>query len=156
MTSTIPATVAGLLDRAADRINLYGHHKHDPFDMDGWRGGTIDPHRTAVCADAAISIAGGWAPSRTGGEVKEDAAAAVARRTFADWLITEGLAARVCHHQPGFCQDVSCFDAAETIAGWNDHPSRTKDQVVAALRACAGSHRPRPAIEATTLVGGQP
>lgn len=152
MTSTTPAAIASLQEAAADRVERYGLHKHDPYDMNGWRGGTIDPRHTAVCAAAAISIAGGWAPSRTGDDANEAAAAAVARRTFADWLVTQGMTARVCHHQPGFCRDVSCFDADETIAGWNDHPARTKEQVVAALRACAGSLRAHPAIEAPAEV----
>lgn len=152
MTSTIPATVADLLDRSADRINRYGLHKHDPFDMHGWRGGTIEPRHTAVCADAAISIAGGWLPSRTGDEVKEAAVAAAARWTFADGLVTQGIAVRVCYHRPGFCRDVSCFDAAETIAVWNDHPDRTKQQVVAEFRACAVSLR----VPAEAAAGGTP
>jgi hypothetical protein len=149
VTPQIPATVAALLERTADHLDRWGLWKRDPYDMDGWRAGTVDPRRTAVCADAAISIVGGWLPSLTGPDIEESPAAAVARRTFADWLITSGLARRVCHHQPAVtCGDVSCFDVTDTIGGWNDLDNRTLDQVTAALRECAATLLPRPAIEA--------
>lgn len=112
-TTTTPA---GLLDAAAEVI-----------ERDGWHQGNYaesnDPH-AAVCSLGAINrAAGNDANTRSASGAAYDARIALAHDLGDDWQV-EG-----------------CTHPAEIIAGWNDHPHRTADEVVAQLRASAARLR---------------
>lgn len=104
-----PIATAELLTKAADII-----------DQRGWCQGSFvppnsDPRTAPVCAEAAISVAGGVMPNGYG-----YASAGV------DAAIAARAARRVFRHR-----------VQRAISDWNDAPERTAGQVTAELRACA-------------------
>jgi hypothetical protein len=104
-----PSDTADVLRKAADVI-----------DQRGWCQGSFvppnsDPLTAPVCAEAAISVAGGVLPFGRG-----FASAGV------DAAIAARAARRVFRHR-----------VQRPISDWNDEPERTAEQVTAELRACA-------------------
>ena len=110
-----PATVAELLNAAADRIRDYG------WVQDNWYLGPFsEAATTAVCADGAMCLSYGHDP-REYPEVPQPVE--LARKTLAD------------HVDPSW--NPRYRTAAGVIQAWNDNPDRTQAQVVEALREAA-------------------
>lgn len=109
---TAPATVPEVLARAADII-----------EERGWRQGWfVDPDTGCVCAVGAMHVAVGLPPDAsiyTSENSPEWQLADAAWETFGRWLASK------------------TGKPSESAGGWNDHPSRTQAEVVAALRAAA-------------------
>jgi len=128
-TTLLPSTV---LDSAADLVDLRGLQKDDwiqpaPSSVDAGFD-AYDETTCPVCLLAAINIAAGRHHTEPLSGVTLDAAEAVAAFLGLDHLLADA-------------DDVHEKFVEVLGNGWNDHPFRTKEQVVNTLRQAARQER---------------
>ncbi|WP_049568720.1 DUF6197 family protein [Nonomuraea sp. SBT364] len=125
-TTDFDLTTPAVLDRAANVINAYGHTKEEYRSADGY------------CSAGAIAAASGLCPS----DWLNNATADHHRPEQRTGALT-ALRTLVGHLYPSSRpEQMSRRELVEQIAGWNDHPDRTSDQVITALRAAARQAQP--------------
>jgi hypothetical protein len=107
--------VPEILTKAADYIGEHGHHK----------GGFT--HRGAVCARGAINAVLYGDADNCGDDYRAgyDGAADEVAQALADYIGVEA------------AQTESDIHFVLAIGRWNDEPTRTAEEVMAAMRACA-------------------
>lgn len=123
-------TPAEILAKAADAIERNGWTQGDWYD-----GVHADPAECPVCASASINLGGDYAPDYQEDEGDE-------RRfnvflAFARHVQPEATARREACME--LSDDRNLEGLIDLIASWNDVVSRTKEQVVIELRACAAN-----------------
>lgn len=108
-----------ILDKAADVIERNGWVQDEWYEF----GRAEDPRDCPVCAGGGLDVAAGYDP----GEPDDIPALSAAVKAFA------------AHVDPAF--DPAAQGGYGTVAGWNDEPGRTAEEVVRELRAAAASER---------------
>ena len=123
------SATADVLRRAADHLTKHGWVQHHYY-------GTNHPH-PAACAVGALAIAAYGYPHADPFSAAFDGPASEldAWHLFVDAEFA--LAAYLGLHT--IADGPALFD--ESIHGWNDHPSRTSTEVIAALNAAADRHQ---------------